>query len=204
MKTEIFLSLMLGVAAALPAFAAPAATMVVKQNPVPQAPEDKAKNLKDILSKLVRQDEFLDEAVERLSSPEPLTAHDLSALGVSLKTVANNLAHVSALNKAEFSSVESGGELSNYTNAILSYSRKVDRKAAQVSSLVAKLAAARKSGMRDAVSSKRGGKKAKGRKLAEIAAEQEALEGLAADAGALRGASKTLGATSKWLHIASK
>lgn len=169
--------------------------------------EAKVKEFKDILFKLVRQDEYLDEAIETLdtSSSRP-TTQDLSALGISLKSIAKNLNLVSALNKSEFTSIQPGTRLSTYTNTILSYSRKVDRKAGQVGALVAQMAAKnKKAAMRDAVSSRKGGKKARGgKKLTQILEEQKAVERLAADARVLRGASRNLSATSKWLYIASK
>lgn len=186
-----------------PSFAA------VKAAPVQAAAaqgEGKAGELKSILVKLVRQDEYLDEAIEMLdtSSSRP-GAGDLSALGVSLKAIAKNLRHISALNKAEFASMQSDPALANYTNTILSYSRKVDRKAGQVGALVAQLAASgKKAAMRDAVSSKKG-KKARGaRQLTDILEEQKAAERLASDVKTLRGASRDLAASSKWLHIASR
>lgn len=186
------------------AFAGPAVPARSPQAAVQE--EAKTKEFKDILVKLVRQDEYLDEALEILdtASGRP-SQEDLAAVGVSLKAIAKNLRHVSALNKAEFAAIQPGSDLSNYTNTILSYSRKVDRKAIQVGSLVAQLAAKnKKAAMRDAVTSRKGGKKARGRQLTEVLAEQRAMDRLAADARALRGASRDLSATSKWLYIASK
>lgn len=167
----------------------------------------KVREFKDILFKLVRQDEYLDEAIETLdTSASAPTVDDLAALGISLKAIAKNLNHVAALNKAEFTAIQSGSEYIKYTNTILSYSRKVDRKAVQVSTLIARLAAKnKKASMRDAVSSKKGGKKmARGKNLNQILAEQNAVEKLASDAKGLRGASRNLSAASKWLYIASK
>lgn len=166
----------------------------------------KVREFKDILFKLVRQDEYLDEAIETLDTAAAApTVEDLSALGVSLQAITKNLNHVAALNKAEFAAIQPGSDLTKYTNTILSYSRKVDRKAAQVSALIGQLAAKnKKSAMRDAVSSKKGSKKARGKSVAQIVAEQKAVERLAADARGLRGASRNLSAASKWLYIASK
>jgi len=175
--------------------------------PAPSVKQDaKVKEFKDILFKLVRQDEYLDEAIETLdSSRGPATPEEISALGVSLNSIAKNLKHVSALNKTEFAAMQSGSSLSTYTNTILSYSRKVNRKAGQVNLLVAKLAAKnKKTSMRDAVSSKKGGKKARGKKLTQILEEQKAVAKLAADARNLGAASRDLNATSKWLYIASQ
>lgn len=166
----------------------------------------KVREFKDILFKLVRQDEYLDETIETLDTTGAApTVEDLSAMSVSLKAIANNLNHVAALNKAEFTVIQPGTNLSKYTNTILSYSRKVDRKAVQVSTLISGLAAKnKKAALRDAVTSKKGGKKVRGKKLTQILAEQKAVEKLASDAKALRGASRNLSATSKWLYIASK
>ncbi|MCX5792081.1 MAG: hypothetical protein NTY45_07680 [Elusimicrobia bacterium] len=184
---------------------APKVSMVVKQNPVP-VEIDKAKNLKEILFRLVRQDEYLDEALETLDASRPLSAHELSAMGLNLKMIAGNLNRVSALNKSEFAAIAPDANISTYTNAIFSYSRKVARKTARISALTAQLAVKnKKAAMRDAVSAKsRKGKKAGGKKIAQLLAEQSAVSALAADARKLCGASRNAAATSKWLFIASK
>ena len=177
-------------------------------SPAPAVKQDEAKikEFKDILFKLVRQDEYLDEAIETLDTASgPVNLDDISALGVSLKAIARNLKHVSALNKTEFSAIQPGSNLSTYTNTILSYSRKVNRKAGQVNVLVAQLAAKnKKAAMRDAVASKKGGRKVRGKKLTQLLEEQQAVERLSADAKNLGAASKDLSATSKWLYIASQ
>ena len=178
----------------------PAGTAAVKQE------DAKVKEFKDILFKLVRQDEYLDEAIETLdSSAGPADIQDISALGVSLKVIAKNLKHISALNKTEFSSIQAGSALSNYTNTILSYSRKVNRKVGQVNVLVAQLAARnKKASMRDAVTSRKGGKKVRGKNLTQLLDEQKAVGELAAVAKSLGAASRDLNASSKWLYIASQ
>jgi len=178
----------------------PAGTAAVKQE------DAKVKEFKDILFKLVRQDEYLDEAIETLdSSAGPADIQDISALGVSLKVIAKNLKHISALNKTEFSSIQAGSALSNYTNTILSYSRKVNRKVGQVNVLVAQLAAKnKKASMRDAVTSRKGGKKVRGKNLTQLLDEQKAVGELAAVAKSLGAASRDLNASSKWLYIASQ
>ena len=204
MKSRLFISTaLIFLAGAVPALAGAGASV---QPAAVSSDDAKTKQYKDILFKLVRQDEYLDEAVEMLdtSTGRP-GAQDLAALGVSLRTISNNLKHVAALNKAEFASIQPGSQYARYTNAILSYSRKVDRKAVQVSGLISKLAANnKKAAMRDAVSSKKGGRKARGRSLDQILAEQKAMQKLASDARGLRVASRNLSATSKWLYIASK
>ncbi len=168
--------------------------------------ETRVKEFKDILFKLVRQDEYLDEAIEVLdtSSGRP-NAQDLSALGVSLRSITGSLRQVAALNKTEFTAIQPGSDLTRYTNAILSYSKKVDRKAVRLGAALAGLtASSRKAAMRDAVASKKGGGKAGGRKLTQILAERKAMKKLAVEARKLRGASRGLTATSKWLYIASR
>ncbi|MDA8131573.1 MAG: hypothetical protein M0011_08730 [Elusimicrobia bacterium] len=206
MKNRLFISAaLILLAGAVPALAGSkgAAAQAV---PSVSAEDAKTREFKDILFKLVRQDEYLDEAVEMLdtSTGRP-GAEDLAALGVSLRTISNNLKHVAALNKAEFAAVQPGSQYARYTNAILSYSKKVDRKAVQVGGLISQLAASnKKAAMRDAVSSRKGGKKARGRSLNQILAEQKAMQKLASDARGLRVASRNLSATSKWLYIASK
>jgi hypothetical protein len=189
-----------GVAKA-PAAAAPAE---VRAEARPEDP--KAREFKDILFKLVRQDEYLDEAIDTLdSSNGRMSAHDISAMGLSLKLIAGNLNKVSAMNKTEFASVQPGSPNAKYIATILSYSRKVSRKSAQVNKLVAGLASGtRKAAMRDAVASRKGGKKKAGKKLDQVLAEQQALKQLAADARTLGSASRGVTATSKWLYIASK
>jgi len=189
------------------AFAAPdVKTAAAAAAPAVKQESPKVREFKDILFKLVRQDEYLDEAIETLdSSNGKMSLQDISAMSLSLKTITNNLSHVSALNKGEFASIQAGSELSTYTNTILSYSRKVDRKAGQVNVLVAQLAArSKKASLRDAVSSRKGGKKVRGKKISQIIDEQKAMDALTAGVKALRGASRGLNATSKWLYIASK
>ena len=178
----------------------PAGAPAVKQE------DAKVKEFKDILFKLVRQDEYLDEAIETLdSSSGPADVQDISALGVSLKVIAKNLKHISALNKTEFASIQAGSALSKYTNTILSYSRKVNRKVGQVNVLVAQLAARnKKASMRDAVTSRKGGKKVRGKNLTQLLDEQKAVGELAAVARSLGAASRDLNASSKWLYIASQ
>lgn len=166
--------------------------------------EAKEAGFRDILTKLLRQDEELDEALLKLDSAKPLPAREFTTMGLTLKQIAGTLQQASAMNRREFSAVSPDTGVSSYTNAILSYSRKVDQKTALISSLVAGLAQKnKKSAVRDAVSSRKA-KKAGGRKLTQLLAEQNALLALAADAKKLRGAAKDLSATSRWLYIASK
>ena len=206
MKNSLFISAaLLLIGGTVPALAGSA--KAAAQPAAAVSSEDaKTKEFKDILFKLVRQDEYLDESIEMLdtSTGRP-GADDLAALGVSLRTISNNLRHVAELNKAEFAAMQPNSPYARYTNAILSYSKKVDGKSAQVAGLISQLAASsKKAAMRDAVTSKKGAKKVRGRSLDQILAEQKAVQKLAADARGLRTASRNLNATSKWLYIASK
>lgn len=170
------------------------------------ATEAKTKEMKDILFKLVRQDEYLDEAIETLDSKTTyLTAEDISAVGLSLKLIKNNLEHIATLNKKQFYQVQPYTGLAVYTRTIFSYSRKVSTKAAQVGELVsAALAKGKKDTMRDAVSSKKGRKKAGAKTLTDILEERQALEALSDEVKSLKASAKKLNATSKWLYIVSK
>jgi hypothetical protein len=186
--------------AGAPKTSAAASTEAVKQETA------KTPEFKDILFKLVRQDEYMDEAIDTLgSSGSRLNAHDVSATALSLKLIAGNLDKVSALNKTEFASVQPVSPDVRYIATILSYANKVGRKSVRVNKLIAQLAARNKrSSMRDAVSSGKSGRKVRGKKLDQILAEQQALAQLAADAKNLRAASRRAAATSRWLYIASK
>ncbi len=173
----------------------------------PAVKEDaKTREYKDILFKLVRQDEYLDEALETFDAAKGrMSAHDLSAMGLSLKMIADNLNRVSALNKAEFAAAQPGSAYAKYTTTIFSYSSKVNRKTARVGAVIAQLAAKyKKSDLRDAVAAKRTGKKARGSKLLQLLEEQKAMESLTADLKTLRAASRGVNATSKWLYISTK
>lgn len=120
--------------------------------------ESKVKQMKDILFKLVRQDEYLDEAIETLDTANPkFTAHDISALSLRLKLIKGNLDNVAALNKTQFAEVQPGLNLSSYTKTILSYSAKMNTKVSRVGLLTRNLSAKnKKAAMRDAVSAKKG------------------------------------------------
>jgi len=186
-------------------FAGPSGTQAAPPAGVKQE-DTKAREFKAILLKLVRQDEYLDETIDTLgASGGRLSTGDISATGLSLKLIAGNLNKVSALNKTEFASVEPGSADTRYIAAIFSYAGKVDRKSAQVGKLVTRLSAKNnKVSMRDAVSSRKGASKTRGRKLDQLLTEQVALARLADDSKDLRAASRGAAATSKWLYIASK
>ncbi|MDT8287932.1 MAG: hypothetical protein RQ748_12555, partial [Elusimicrobiales bacterium] len=138
--------------------------------------------LKDILSKLVRQDELLDETIENLEGAGgPVTAGDLADIKRTLRVVRKNLDHISWLNKKHFTEVEPGSEAGKYTRAILSYSGRISRRSAEIGSIAARSAAAKKkSSLRDAPSSKRARKSPGARSVKQLLAEKDAWAGIAA------------------------
>ncbi|OGS06724.1 MAG: hypothetical protein A2270_05525 [Elusimicrobia bacterium RIFOXYA12_FULL_51_18] len=183
---------------AAPAAAAPQSALTTESTSV--------KEMKSILFKLVRQDEYLDEAIDTLDSANgKLSIHDISALGLSLKMIKGNLDVISALNKKQFTEVQPDPALNTYSKTIFSYSRQVSQKVLKVTGLVAEIALKnKKSAMRDAVSSKKGKKTRNGKKLIQILEGQKAMDQLSADIKTLKTSSSKLTATSKWLYIVSK
>lgn len=165
-----------------------------------------ADRMKDILFRLVRQDEYLDEALAAIeSSNGKLSIHNLSALGLSFKLIKNDLNAISAMNKREFPGIRPEPGVAVYTRTILSYSRSVSRKVVKINALMAKTAfKSKKLAMRDAVSSRKSGGPRNGKKLTRILEEQKAIEMLMSDIQTLRASSRKLTATSKWLYIVSK
>lgn len=170
------------------------------------AASPRAKKMKAILSRLVRQDEYLDETIDILDSANGnFSPDDISTLHLSLKMIKGNLDTISDLNKKQFAEARPNSALTTYTRTILSYSRRVSRKVVRINGLVARAALKNKgTGLRDAVTSKTGGKAVKGRKLTRILEERKAMERLSADIKTLKASSNRLTATSKWLHIVSR
>ncbi|HBB67990.1 MAG: hypothetical protein A2X28_07315 [Elusimicrobia bacterium GWA2_56_46] len=166
----------------------------------------KVERMKSVLFNLVRQDETLDGVIDKFnSSGSKLSAHEISTLGLTLKTVKGGLDAGSARNKKSFSEARPDAALSVYTRTILSYSHSISRKTAKIGALLAHAAlTSKKTAMRDAVSSKNSGRIQNGKKLTQILEEQQALERLSADLQALKASSRKLTATSKWLDIVSK
>ncbi len=207
MKMEAPLAATLTVIFAVSAvFANAGAPAAAKTQSAATAVSPRVKELKSILGKLVRQDEYLDEAIDILDSANgKLSPDDISALGLSLKLINGNLDVISALNKKQFAEVQPDPALNTYTGTILSYSRQVSRKIVKVNGFVARAAFKnKKSAMRDAVTSRKGGKAVKGKKLTRILEEQKAMEQLSAGLKTLKASSNRLTATSKWLYIVSK
>ncbi len=162
--------------------------------------------LKDILFKLVRQDEILDEAIETLEGANgPVTVKGLDGIKKTLGVVRKNLDHISWLNKEHFAGVQPGSETEKYTRTILSYSDKISRKSARISAIASRASAAgKKSALRDAPSSTKSAGAAKSKSVKQILAEKDAWNGISAETRKLKGSSSKLKATSRWLHVASR
>ncbi len=205
-KKEFIMAIM---AAALtfpsfPAFAGGAAQEAAGRDITSAAADDTA-GLRDILTKLMRQDELLDEAVENLQGANgPVTVKDLSAVRNALRVVRKNLDHISWLNKEHLAAVKPGSETGKYARAILSYSGRISRKSAAISAIAARAAAGNKPALRDAPSSKTPGKRAGGKSVRLILAEKDAWAGIAAETKGLKSSSRKLNAASRWLHVVSR
>ncbi len=207
LKKEFIMTVM---AAALtfpsfPAFAGGAAQEAAGRDITSAAAGDIA-GLRDILTKLMRQDELLDETVENLQGANgPVAVKDLSAVRNTLRVVRKNLDHISWLNKEHLAAVKPGSETGKYARAILSYSGRISGKAARISAIAARAASAKnKSALRDAPSSKTSRKSAGGKSVKLILAEKDAWAGIAAETKGLKSSSRKLNATSRWLHVASR
>jgi len=189
----------------IPAGASPAAAKA-RADAVVNETAAKVEKMKSVLFSLVRHDECLDGVIDKFSSSNArLSAHEISTLGLTLKTVKGGLEAVSARNKKSFSEARPNAALAVYTRTILSYSRSISRKTAKIDALLAHAAlSSKKTAMRDAVSSKKSGGIRNGKKLTQILEEQQALERLSADLQALKASSRKLTATSNWLDIVSK
>ena len=168
------------------------------------AREMRISRMKTILLELVRQDEYLDGAIETLDSPNAgLTPADIAALNRNLGLIKKNMDTAANLSKAQLTEIRAGSNLVPYTKAILVYSAKMDAKAARVALLAGKLSEKnKKAAMRDAVSAKKSG--SGGKTITRILEEQQALKKLSSGASGLKASSARLAATGKWLYIASK
>ncbi|MFA6433100.1 MAG: hypothetical protein WCW52_00245 [Elusimicrobiales bacterium] len=195
-----------GAATASPAAPPPAAAAKTGAAGTAGPQAGHAAEMKSILAKLVRQDDYLDEAIDTLdSSDKKLSAHDLTALSLSFKIIKKDLDAVSAMNKKEFSEIGQDPGTNACARTILSYSRSVSRKIGKVASIVAENSDMnKKHAMRDAVSSRKGKKSGKGKNLARLLEEQKALKALSSDIQNLKTSSKQVVATSRWLYIVSK
>lgn len=188
-----------------PAFAGGASEEAAGRD-INSAAEVDTAGLRDILTKLVRQDELLDEAVENLEGANgPVAVRDLSALRNTLRVVRKNLDHISWLNKEQLAAVKPGSETGKYARAILSYSGRISSKSARISAIAARAGSAKnKSALRDAPSSGTQRKRAGGKSVKLILAEKDAWAGIAAETKNLKNSSYKLKATSRWLHVASR
>ncbi|MEW5951359.1 MAG: hypothetical protein GX447_05820 [Elusimicrobia bacterium] len=154
---------------------------------------------KEILYKLVKQDEILDEALEK-SKNSKLTESFLSEMAVLAKNAQKNLNEAAVLNKNQLAFVSPGSETSKYTRTIMAYANKIDRKIRAISANIEK--ASYSPAYRNApISSK---KTAKGKKLTQILKEKENLDNLKKELLSLQKTSQKVKASGKWLYIASK
>lgn len=167
----------------------------------PKASISSASSLKDILYRLVKQDEYLDETIEKLrSSHGKLNETDSAEISSRIKLIKNSLNEVASLNKNQLALVTPDSETAKYTRTIMVYSQKISRKTRSMVSSLDKASAA--SSMRNApVSSKR---QVKGKKLSQILREKEAADNLKKEFASLEKAAGRVKASSKWLYIASK
>ncbi len=154
---------------------------------------------KDVLYKLVKQDELLDEALER-SKTAKLDEEYIKYISDISVLIRKNLNEAAALNKAQLAYVSAGSQTEKYTRTIMVYANKIDRKVRALSAGIEKRYSAAQ--YRNApVSSKKG---VKGKKLSQILKEQEKAESLRKNLASLKNASGRVKATGKWLYIASK
>jgi hypothetical protein len=159
--------------------------------------------MKDMIIKLVRQDEYLDETIELIEeSNNKLTIEDIEATNLTIKLIRNNLEHILFLAKKQFSEVQPFQGLSKYTKTMLSYTNKLDKKISFLNRTILK-SINKKSKMRDALSSKKN-PKFQGKKLTLILEEEKAMQKLSEHIKELSSFSRKLNATSKWLHIVSR
>jgi len=159
--------------------------------------------LKEILCKLVKQDEYLDETIEDIETKNArLNDDETGAALSSLKLIRKNMEHISYLNKNELAAVNPDPEIYKYTKTIMLYSAKITRKTSQVAAYVNSVIIKNKKTMRNAPAS--GKSKKKGKKLGQILQEQKNLEQLGKELAALNRSAGKVKATSKWLYIASK
>lgn len=161
------------------------------------------KEIKNMIIKLVRQDEYLDGILELIEdSNNNLTSQDMEAMNLNIKLIRNNLEHILLLAKKQFPEIQPSHGLSKYTKTMLSYTGKLDKK---ISFLNRSVSASinKKSKMRDALSSKKTSKSG-GKKLTLILEEEKGMRKLSEHIKQLRSSSKKLNAASKWLYVVSK
>lgn len=159
--------------------------------------------LKEILYKLVRQDEDIDKMVQEIQEKKNnLAAEEITALFSNIRRVKDNLEHISHLNKKEFENMSSNIEISKYTRAIMVYSNKINVKIRKMIIEVNSLLINKKKQIRNAPISKKS--RNKGKNIKQILKERENLQVLKNELSALFKSSFKTKATSKWLYIASK
>jgi len=159
--------------------------------------------MKKILAGLIRQDEYLDEALRALKpGGKTLPVQDIAALGFSLRVIREDLDEAYALLSMEVVEARPDHGVSPYTIAVRAYSRSISAKTARIRRLTAAAAGKDRTTMRDAVASvKRSGRG--GKTLPRLLEERRAMLHLAADAARLDRSSARLSAAGKWLYISS-
>jgi len=159
-------------------------------------------NLKEILYKLVKQDDYLDEVIEKIQGKRSFSDEENKELLSNIKLIRNNLEHITFLNKNELDKINSDPEISKYTRTIMVYSDKINKKTVNVLSFMNLKIKKSQKGLRNAPISKK--TKVKGKNIKQLAAEQKNIENLRKELYELSKSSFKVKATSKWLYVASK
>jgi len=159
-------------------------------------------NLKEILYKLVKQDDYLDEVIENIKGKKNFSNGDNKEILSNIKLIRNNLEHISFLNKNELDKVNSDPEISKYTKTIMVYSNKINKKAVSILLFIDLKMKKTKNGLRNAPISKK--TKIKGKNIKQLVEEQKNMEDLKKELYKLYKSSFKVKATSKWLYVASK
>jgi len=156
-------------------------------------------NLKEILYKLVRQDQYLDETIYAVKAKNgKLNDEDTKSLLSGIKKVKKQMDEVSKLNKEQLIKIKQGAEIAKYTKTIMIYGNKIDKKTNYLISFLSK----NQSKMRNAPISNKGYKGKK--KFQTIMEEQNRMEIVKKEIVSLKDFSKKLKANGKWLYIASR
>ncbi len=166
---------------------------------VPTSPNQSisaSSNLKDILYKLIKQDEYMDETIEKIKISKKIS--DTDSIIQKVRLIKKSLNEVTALNKTQLSNIRPDAETAKYTRTIMVYSNRINRKINVMRFLLVKDST---SSLRNAPMSSG---KVKGKKLQQIIKEKEISESIKKEFISLEKSSARLKASSKWLYIASK
>lgn len=172
-----------------------------KESPVsPKMDTSSPSNLKDILYQLIKQDEYMDETIEKIKGSNKLNRADSDSIIREIRIIRKGLNEVSALNKSQLSNISADSETAKYTRMMMIYSNKINRKINIMRSLLVENSTSSKS-LRNAPLSSG---KVKGKKLQQILKEKEISENIKREFISLEKSAARLKASSKWLYIASK